>query len=711
MAEQLAQYLLEIGVEELPVGFIQTALPELVEKVKGALDTQSIAYESVAAYATPRRLALLIQGLPETQADRTVVVKGPPVRIALQENGEPTPAGLGFAKKNKAAFSELSPETDSNGEPYLVLHQTIGGRPVRQILPEFLPPLILSLSGSHFMAWGEHSIRFSRAIRWLLSLWNDTHCPLSIGPVHSDVVSYGHRVLSKGRLTIRHADAYLRQMAEEGHVLVDQEARREKIWAMLQETAKQQQATVVKDDDLLNTVTMLVEQPNIVVGHFEERFLDIPEEVTVMVMATHQKYFPLRKPDGRLLPLFMTVSNGRPEAGEIIRNGNEKVVRARLEDARFFFEEDRKAPLKERLNALKGLTFQKGLGSMSEKVFRLQSLATHVAQSLGYNEVVQRDVQEAALLAKADLVTAMVFELTELQGVMGARYAALEDYPASVAQAIEEHYWPRFTGDQVAKQPVSIAVSLADKMDTLVAVFSQKNAKLPSGSRDPLGLRRLALGIVQTVLGNQLNLNLPQLMILASLSLRASLPQAAKDFQPEESVIDLLSQFLLQRFKGILLEQGNRYDMVDAVLDTDESPLANLLDVIRRLETLKRLLQDETAFQAVYAPANRIHRILGTSYNANAPLEAVNADWFTTDAEKTLYAKLQTMPTLCEWKKTQDYDGLIAYLQTLAPDIAHFFDKVMVNDPDAQVRKNRYNLLSSLNQAYRQIAGFSTLVV
>lgn len=708
MASAGNQYLLEIGTEELPVDFLLSAPTELSDKLKAALDEQAVAYGDVKVYATPRRLALTVQNLPELQAERTFKIKGPPTRVALDTNGNPTQAGLGFARKSGIDFAQLTQET-IEGETYMVLNQTVAGRPIPELLSELLPEMVLSLSGSHFMAWGDYTIRFSRAIRWLASIWNNQHLPLSIGPVGSDVVSHGHRVLAEGPVRIESVEKYLPLLEQEGAVLADQGRRKDLIWKQLQETASGLNGVVLENDDLLNTVTMLVEHPSVVVGRFEERFLEIPEEVTTTVMMSHQKYFPVRDKAGKLLPCFMTVSNGRKDAAEIIKHGNEKVVTARLEDARFFFTEDQKVALEDRLEALKGITFQKGLGSMAEKAHRLQSLASQVASALQYDATQKQQTERAAKLAKADLVTGMVFEFTELQGVMGRKYATLSGEPVPVADAIFEHYLPRFTGDVVAKSPVGIAVSLADKLDTIVAVFSQKNAKLPSGSKDPLGLRRMSSGIIQTVLDNQLTLDLDALLRIAYNSLKEKTPSGAQ-FQDEQTTIDLVTAFILQRFKGLLLEQGNRYDIVDAVLEAGR-PLSDIRDVLIRIEHLKSLTLDVEALKLIYEPANRISRILSDKYIPTAKTVDVQAGLLRDDSESALLDALKELETQFGSAEKRDYARLLQALQALSGTVERFFEKVMVNDPDDAVRKNRYNLLSVLNRFYLQLAAFTKLVV
>lgn len=700
------QYLLEIGTEELPLEFLLSAPTELIDKVKAALDEQALSYGDATVYVTPRRLALIIQELPELQEERTFKTKGPPIRVALDASGNPSQAGLGFARKLGVDFSQLVQET-IDGETYMVLNQQMAGRPTPEILAELLPGIVLSLSGSHFMAWGSNTVRFSRPVRWLASVWNTEHLPLSIGPVSSDTLSYGHRVMSAGPVRITAVADYLSLLQKEGAVMADQEQRKALIWKQLQASAEEQGGQVLENEGLLDTVTMLVEHPSVVVGRFEERFLEIPEEVTTTVMTAHQKYFPVREKSGKLMPCFMTVSNGRREAADTIRHGNEKVLTARLEDARFFFTEDQKIPLHDRLESLKGITFQKGLGSMYEKTRRLEKLAGQVGKALHYADADQQQTERAAMLAKADLVTGMVFEFTELQGAMGRKYAKLSGESEAVAEAIFEHYLPRFTGDIIARSPVGIAVSLADKIDTIVAVFSQKNAKLPSGSKDPLGLRRMASGIIQTVVENKLSIDLLALMSKAYQSLTASAPATAQ-FQDERTTLELVNTFILQRFRGLLLEQDNRYDLIDAVLEADQAPLSDIQDVLIRLDALKKLTQDAESLKKIYEPANRIYKILGKNYNPAAATADVGEAYFRDPSENALFGQIKSLEAS---HAGQDYMALSQALSTLNPAVELFFEKVMVNDPDDTVRKNRYNLLSVLNRFYLKLACFTKLVV
>ncbi len=690
------QYLLEVGTEELPSGFLQTAPVELKEKVEQLLDEEEIAYQSVQVLATPRRLALIIAGLPATQPDRKNKLKGPPVRIALDASGNLTKAGEGFARKTGVSLEQMERET-LDGEAYLVVNQLVQGRLTQEILAEKLPEVVLGLSGSHFMAWGESTIRFSRPIRWLVSLWNDVHLPVQIGEVQSGTYSAGHRVLAKQPVQIPSVAQYQAVLEEEGAVLVDQTRRGQMIWQDLQDAATQAGGCVRENPALLDTVTMLVENPSVLIGQFEERFLEIPDEVIQTVMIAHQKYFPVEKKTGGLLPRFLIVSNGRPEAAETIQHGNAKVITARFEDARFFYQEDQKVPLLSRLEQLKGITFQKGLGSMYEKAMRLEALSAKVAQMLGYSKAQVDIVCHAAKLAKCDLVTNMVFEFTELQGVMGKKYAELQGEPPEVAEAICEHYLPRFMGDAVAKTPAGIAVSLADKLDTMMAVFGQKDAKLPTGSKDPMGLRRMAVGVIHTVLENDLDVNLPELLEQAYDQLG---PLATED---RDVALKRIQEFIRQRLRVSLLEQNFRYDVVDAVLEA-KNPLCDLPDVMERLALMARVCQSDKLMKALYEPANRIARILGEQADATVSMAEVQPTLFKDASEEALYQAIQSI-------SAQSYEALLQDLERIAPTIEQFFNSVLVNDPDEAVRKNRYNLLGVLHQSYVRLANFSKLAV
>ncbi len=695
-------YLLEVGTEELPSGFLETCAGELKHLTQDALEKAKLSYGDIRVLQTPRRLALFIDGLASSQADSEEVLKGPPVSVALDANGHPTPAGLGFAKKVGVDFSQLIQET-IDGTPYMVYRRQLQGRTSAEVLPEILPDVVLSLSGSHFMVWDSSDVKFSRPIRWLVSMLDKTPVSVTIGLQKSGQITRGHRFFAKAQaIEIPSVEQYQQTLAEKGLVIVDQAVRRQRIQEGLANVAASLKGVVPENPGLLDTVTMLVESPHLVYGSFAPEFLALPKEVITTVMAAHQKYFSVEDASGNLMPYFITISNNpTDQADDMIRHGNEKVLRARLEDASFFFQEDRKRPFSDYVAQLQGVTFQKGLGSLLDKTNRLKTLVAALAPGLGLdNPSLVTDAVRAAELCKADLVTNMVRELTELQGVMGKHYAQLSGEKPDVAIAIAEHYQPRFMGDAVASSRLGIILSLADKLDTMVAVFSQKDARYPTGSKDPMGLRRMALGILLTILDNKIVVNLDEALGQAYDNLGALAQESRQD------TLERTTQFLLQRFKGYLLDQNYSYDTIDAVLESDISPFANLADTVQRLGTLKQLQQDVDLFKSLYEPANRISRILGKAYNPTASLSQVNGQLFKDDSERVLFDTVQKHAV-----EALSFEAALAPMRHWAPAVEAFFDNVMVNVDDAAVKANRYVLLSALNRSYRQYADFTKLVV
>ncbi len=698
-------YLLEVGTEELPPGFMETLPNELSNKIKDTLTEAQLKSESIAVHTTPRRIAIEIIGLAEKQESREELHKGPPLRIATDDSGNPTKAGEAFARKLGVPFSELKHE-EIGKETYLTYTQHVTGKPSGELLTEKLPDLILGLNGPRFMRWGNgDSIRFARPIRWLVSLWNDEHLPIQIGELesdHSKNQSRGHRFLCEAPVSIPSAKDYQGALKKDGHVIVDREERLSMIREQLKAEAKRlngkDPALNSSNDALFDEVVKIVEYPWVLSGSFDQRFLELPKEVVITVMAAHQKYFPVEKADGSLQANFLVVSNAAPNAVDTIRKGNERVLKARLEDARFFFDEDRKKKLSERLDELKGITFQRGLGTMYDKTQRLIILTEFMAKALDYKPAVIKQAIEAATLSKTDLVTSMVFELTELQGIMGRIYADHEGLDSAIGQAIEDQYTYAFEESNLAKTPVSIALSLADKIDTMVAVFSQEKAKMPTGSKDPLGLRRMANSIINIIIDAQLNLDLNPSLEKAYETI------VVKDKAKLETVFQRFNDFMMQRLKGILLEKGYRYDMIDAVTETD-NPFEDLSKTIQRLDLIKSLTQNDDAFNAIYEPANRIFKILSKNYRPDACFSKIEEKHLKESSEKALY---KAMANLDESKSDAE---LLKALQPLAPTIETFFEEVLVNDKDESIKENRYNLLSILNRCYLRLGNFTKLVI
>lgn len=703
-------YLLEIGTEELPPAFMDSAPRELAQQVETLLNEQAIAFERVRTTVTPRRLILAIEGLADEQGRREEAVKGPPTRIAFDDTGRPTRAAEAFAARVGVTLNELERQV-FDGEECLATTVFKGGRPSAEILAEELPAQVLGLSGPRFMRWGDGDTRFARPIRWVVSLLDDAVLPLAIGPVHADRVSYGNRMFCEGPLTIASATAYWHTLAEQGRVLADASQRRERIAEQLVEAARAQGGVLPAGPDydaLLDTVTTLVEWPGVMVGRFDEAFLAIPKPVITTVMASHQKYFPVETPQGDLLPCFLAVSNGQAHAAATIVAGNERVLRARLQDARFFFDDDCQRPLEDRLEALKGVTFQKGMGTLFDKTQRLEVLALAIAEELGYEAAPKALVRRAALLSKTDLVTAMVFEFTELQGEMGARYARLQGEDPLVADALAEQYLPRFHGDAVAVSPMGVPLSVADKIDTMTAVFSREKVKMPSGSRDPLGLRRMANGLILTLLYNGHAIDLLGCVERAFGLLTRQLPQENAGLT---ETLNRFEQFLMQRLRGILQERGYRHDLIEAVV-ASAPPLRNLPRALEKLDRLTRLLHDEAALMALFEPANRISRILAAAQPPCDPitLDQVNPKLFAHVEESALYEMARQITAEDEAHGGDD-EAFALSLRALAPAVERYFEKVLVHDPDEAIRANRLTLLSVLNRDYLRLAAFSKLVM
>ena len=685
------RYLLEVGTEELPVSFQASARDELTTRISQQLADWGAEQAQVTVWTTPRRMAVMVTQLPEKQADKAVRLQGPALNVAKTPEGQWSPAAQGFARKNNVSVESLSVEGN-----YVVLNQQQAGLPFSELVVEAVPNWVLGLSGSHFMQWGSGHDRFSRPIRWVLSLWNDDLLPLTIAGVNAGTTTAGHRLLGQHDVVVTAQDQYEALLAKNG-VWVNPQQRKQHIAQQLQDAAQAAQGQLMPDEDLLDTITALVEHPHVVTGKFDTQFLQVPDVVLTTVMKHHQKYAAVTDEQGKLKPLFLAVSNARPEAADTIAAGNERVLTARFHDAAFFYHEDKTLPLADRVEALNGLTFQKGLGTLKQKTDRLVTLTGVVAKALGLTLEETAQAQRAALLCKADLTTGMVRELTELQGDMGAIYALETGEPQAVADAIREHYYPRFSGDAIATTPAGIAVSLADKLDTMVAVFSQPGAKLPSGSKDPLGLRRLANGLWLTLWDYPKPINLYQLMETVVEGLQPFNPR------PWAEAMPLLKAFLSQRLDTLLLEQQIRTDWAQAVMAVCD-PVANLAGFRARLGQLAILAAQPAQWAAVVQPATRVARILSDRQLPYQPGHTDLASLALTselDVELAVKTALQDLPT--------ENSQLLPALTSLQAPIDALFEQRMINDPDPAIKTLRVTLLKAADAVYTRFADFSQL--
>lgn len=664
---RMSKYLLEIGVEELPYKFIPSAIKQLKDSFGKFLNENNIGFENINVMATPRRLAVIIEGLADAQPDSEKVFKGPIKKIAYDENGNLSRAGEGFAKKNNIDPKDLYVEGD-----YVYAKVFNKGKSTTELLPEKIPNLILKLQGSHFMRWSTHDEKFSRPIRWIVSIYNNEELPVQILDIKSSRFSRGHRSYTEP-VEIKNIDDYKDELRK-AYVIVDQNERQAKIVELAKQESEKIGATTRISADLLEEVTYICEWPVAVVCNFDEEFLTIPDEVTITVMESHQRYFALFK-DGKLTNKFITIANYIGDDFSNIRAGNLRVIKARLDDAVFFVKNDTKKPLEDYVENLKGMTFQKGMGSVYDKTQRIIKLSKQIGESLNIENL--ETIIRTAYLCKADLATNLVFEFTELQGYIGSDYAKLNGEAEGVVEGIKEHYFPLNADSELAKSQEGQVVGIADKIDTICAVFA--SGKKPTGSSDPLGVRRAALGIIKTIIENNLNINISEL-IKSALELLPVQADCQKDV--EEFFIQRLVIFLGETYKKEVLESG-----------LIKNPLDDLADYISRINIIANLDSPMTIENA-----NRIIRILKDS-----SFDKVDEGLFVDDAEKRLYECVK------EVSFTNDYENYIKQLIGLNAQIDNFFEKVLVMDKDENIKNNRIALLTILKNYYEKIADFSVL--
>lgn len=680
--------LLEIGTEEVPAHVMPGILSQLKENAAKTFDELRIEYKNIKTLGTPRRSALLVEGLAEQQADLSKENRGPAVNIAFDADGNPTKAAQGFARGQGVKPEEL---VTKDGYVYAMVHEK-GGQTV-DLLGETLKGLVDGLNFPNNMHWADLDYKFIRPLRWLVALYGQDVIDFEVANVKSGRTSRGHRFLYEGDFEIANAEDYV-EACRKASIIVDQNERCEMIRQQIAEVAAANGGQAEVNEDLLEEVLYLVEYPTALCGKFDEKYLALPAEAVITPMRDHQRYFPVLK-DGQLLPLFITIRNGGKEHLETVQHGNERVLRARLEDAQFFFDEDRKKTLEQHGEKLKTVVFQDGLGTIYDKALRLEVLAGYIADAIGANEQDKKDAVRAAKLAKADLVTGMVTEFTELQGVMGREYALLDGETKAVAQAIDEHYMPRFSGDS---QPASVAgriVSLADKIDTIVGTFSR--GLIPTGSQDPFALRRQALGIVNMLKEAQYHISLSQLVAKAMELLKIA--DAGQQAKLQNDVAD----FMKLRLKNVLADAGIRYDVVDAVFVTVDDIYGVFLRANAVNEAVKQDM--EKTIQAFVRTGNIARK-------AEDVQAAVEADLLAEQVEKDLCKAYEAAAAEVEKEiAAQDYAGAIATLSQLAAPIDAFFDGVMVMDKDEKIKNNRLGLLKLVDNLVCQVADFGKIVL
>ena len=675
--------LFEIGTEEIPAHVMPHLLEDLAQLAETMLKEHRLSYEKVRTLGTPRRAALIVTGLAERQEDVNTETRGPSVAIAFDADGNPTKAGAGFARGQGVDPSAL---IQRDGYVYASVHES--GAATAELLTSLLPDLVRAIPLPNSMRWGDLDFRFIRPIRWFVALYGTEIVPFTLAGVTSGNHSRGHRTLAPADFVITSAADY-EAACEKAYIIVDPERRRAMICEQITETAKACGGTAEITPDLLEEVLYLVEYPTALSGSFEEKYLALPAEAVITPMRDHQRYFPVKAADGSLLPAFITVRNGGKAHLDVVAHGNERVLRARLADAQFFFDEDRKKSLAEHREKLKTVVFQRGLGSMYEKTERLMALTTAIVEEMAAGDAdgtALADARRAAELSKADLMTGMVTEFTELQGIMGREYALLDGESPAVARAIDEQYMPRFAGDELPQTPLGVALSVADKIDNIVGTFSQ--GRIPTGSQDPFGLRRQALGLVLMLIEQE------STMLLSDLVDEACDLYDLEEFRDKMQVY--VADFIRLRLKNVLSERGVRYDVQEAVLgDVDL-----VADVPVRAAYVERLLASEGG-EALVQSFVRVGNIARSVTGGT-----VDPALFKAEEEGALLSAYQAAAAA----RAEGEDTLPAE-QALGRAIDTFFDAVMVMDKDARVKENRLSLLKMIDDDLLETADYSKIVL
>ena len=661
--------LFEIGAEEIPAGFMPNILGQLKQLAETKLNDAHLPFESIATYGTPRRLALIVKGLADTSAEISERHKGPSASIAYDADGNATKAAIGFARGKGLDVTDLVVE-----DGYIYAETKTAGVPAKDIVTDMLPQLITGLNFPKSMHWGNLDAKFVRPVRWLVALLDEDVIPVEFATVKSGNVTRGHRFLGADEITIKNASSYIDTL-KENFVMVDQDARRELISKQLHDMAASKNASIVWDDDLLEEINYLVEWPTALCGGFEESYLALPDAAIITPMKDHQRYFPLIDQDGKLLPMFLTVRNGSDHSIEVVQAGNERVLRARLDDAKFFFNEDRKKPLIDRQDGLTKIVFQEGLGNLADKTERLLKLGRVFGEECGLHEDAVVVLERATELAKTDLTTGMVTEFTELQGVMGKEYALLDGESPEVAEAIFEQYLPRFAGDVLPQTEAGKVLSIIDKVDNIVATFSR--GLIPTGSQDPYALRRQTIGILNILLGSEWNISLRPIF-------KASMELLNVPAEKQDELLDQVEEFFTLRLKNIFLDREVPHHVIDLLLSNNELSVADVEGLVNAL-LANRIDEDVELVQAYTRMYNLVKDVEYTG---------VNSDLLKEDAEKALFeaASKASEVSSAAWE-AGDYDAVVAVPATLVPAINKFFEDVMVMDKDEAIKANRLQLV------------------
>jgi len=684
--------LLEIGLEEMPARFITDSINQLASKVENWLNTNNIGFDAIKLYSTPRRLALLVLNVDERQEDSEEEAKGPAKKIALNEEGEWSKAAIGFTRGQGLTVEDIYFK-EINGVEYAHVKKFIKGQETSDLLVE-MKAIIAGLTFPKNMRWADLELRYVRPIKWLVAMFGNEIIPFDIAGVQTGNVTRGHRFLGEGVIQLSDPQEYEEALLGQ-YVVADAQKRKDAITSQLEKIEEENGWVVPVDEGLLEEVNNLVEYPTALYGRFEEEFLEIPGEVLITSMKEHQRYFPVKSKSGDLLPHFITVRNGDHLHIEKVARGNEKVLRARLADAAFFYKEDQRMQIDAALEKLKNVVYHEEIGTIAEKSERVRKLVGLIADRLEFSPDVTRFADRAAKISKFDLVSQMVYEFPELQGIMGEKYALQKGESPEVAAAINEHYMPRNADDSVPASPAGALVAIADKLDTIVAFFSL--GIIPSGSQDPYALRRQATGIVQTLIEKKWNISLENLVGL-SLNL---VSEAGITKRTDEEVYHDLIQFFKLRVKHLLQERAIRYDLIDAVLGGEIGIVSGLIE---KAEALQAASSSEGFKESMEA----LSRVLNIASKKEV-LGDIDPDRFENEYEQRLYEKYLELG-----KKAEDGMDAASYYQHLVnikPEISDYFEHTMVMSDNQDVRDNRLNQMAALAVLIMKLAKVNDIVV
>lgn len=689
--------ILEIGTEEIPAQYMENALKDLNRLAKNYLEESRINYKEIKVYGTPRRLVLFIFHINEKQEDILQKIKGPAYSIAYNKDSQPQKPALKFAQSQRIDVDDLIVEDTEKGKYIFALKSKIG-QPTINILSQIFSKIIKSIQFPKSMRWEEKSLRFIRPIRWILALYGKEIIRFNLNGLDSENITYGHRLLSPKKIRISSTQEYFRKI-KKNYVIIDPKIRENIIRTDIKKIIKEINGEKIINEKQLKEVIYLVEYPNAILGKYDKKYLELPKDVLTIVMEKHQKYFPVFKNKDELLPLFIVIINNSKEYASKIIEGNENVLRARLEDAKFFYQEDQKIPLEKRVDKLKNVIFRENLGSLFDKTKRLELLCDYITDDLRVEQKVKKDLLRSARLCKADLVTETVKEFPELQGIMGKEYAVLSGEREEVAEAIFEHYLPRFSGDRLPVTKSGMILGIADKVDTIIGCFVMGLA--PTGSQDPYGLRRQSRGKIAIILKNNLEISLKD-VIEKSLSLYKESVSVELKIDENEIVSQILS-FLKQRLKNIFLEDGIRYDVIDAVLAVDSD--GDVVDIKNRIKAIEELY-NQPIFRKILNSSNRVLNL-----SKNSEETEIDQLLLKEKAELNLYHNYESIyPRAKEFISNKEYKKVFKLLGDLCEPVDEFFDQVLVMDKDKNIRKNRIALIKKIGILFNQVADLSKIV-